>query len=493
MNTDIATNIYRTILASCLVFVLQPAAANIGDYYVFTLTDGKTVEGKLVADDAGKVEVEQNLRGIIQRVPVLRNKVADFKMLSAAEVQERTKAAARPAASSTAPAFPTAPQVAFPGQAAGDPTQLIQQGRQLLGQGRVSEAIQILERAVGSGSDSNTPSEPRELLRQAYAAWMQSLQNSRQQLAAQVDLAKQQVEQTQKTVDANQKTLADLQKQLVTPPSHHGDWYDNSARNEARNRIPAVQVSIMTDTIELNKRSATLARLVQQLATLDQQIATAQGRLAEQFAVVQASYGADDARAVDVTAVVQSKIKDGSLTICVDPESFGLSKEGAGDGKLKITYAIGSERKSLTVLSGWTLTLPLLKLAPPTTVPELAPPSNQLIAPPSNQLKIRRALYDKQDVTAYLQNMVKADSLTVRVLPELFGLSAGNIQDGRLFITYTVGGEEKSVTIESGWTIQLPSLLLTPPETPWYVANLKWILGGLVALWILSKVIRISR
>jgi hypothetical protein len=95
-----------------------------------------------------------------------------------------------------------------------------------------------------------------------------------------------------------------------------------------------------------------------------------------------------------------------------------------------------------------------------------------------------------QDVTSFLQNKIKDGSLTVTAAPEEFGLAREMFESGKLFIRYTLGKEEKSVTVESGWTLELPSLKLSGPKQTWYEKNWYWLVGGVLALWMLSRMVR---
>lgn len=162
--------------------------------------------------------------------------------------------------------------------------QAVKQGQQLLTQGKFTEAVQILEQPTADASDKNMNAEKKKLLQQAYAGWVQSLQNSRQLLSTQEDQAQQQIKELKKKIGREQKTLNRATKRVDAGPkktgkdNHDMTKYNSTAQNAARDRASQARVGVMADTTELNRLTAMHARLTQQIAVLDGQIATAQSR-----------------------------------------------------------------------------------------------------------------------------------------------------------------------------------------------------------------------
>jgi len=256
----------------CALLFGHPCLANVGDWYVITLKDGTTVEGKSISEDTIKVVVEFQERGITKEKTVYRRDAAEVRILTPAEVEQRLRAAAarpvattpatRPDAPATSPVSPPSP-VADPISA----EQQIQQARHWLAQGRIQEAIQRFERATGESLSADSGREPQRPLKQAFAEWLQSLQRARDQTTNQLAVVKQQVTDLQSKM---QRTENDLQLQLSRPP-------DPVALNP-------LQMRIMTGKRELDQRAAELKRLQQQAAMLDQQIAAIQPRVQVELA-----------------------------------------------------------------------------------------------------------------------------------------------------------------------------------------------------------------
>jgi len=293
------------------------------------------------------------------------------------------------------------------------PSQLIQQGRQFLSQSKYPDAVQCLDKAVSATTDARQKAEANELLKQTFEAWLRWLQTTQAQLDSQVNFAKQQLDQAEKTLAADKKAhqqKVDAENKIYETGGGHWVYYSskgwvfrpNTRKGTgdpgAQTAIHGLQIKVMTQTAEVTKRTAELDRLQKQLLSIEQYIPVVQGRLQQLAAelpptaqtgasaqqpqsglkIVKATYGTSD-----VTAFVQNAVTGDSVTVRATPESFAISPANVGDGKLTIEYMVGSEKKTVTVDTGWTVVLPTLKLlAPAPPAAPAAPPVATAQAPP---------------------------------------------------------------------------------------------------------------
>jgi len=281
----------------CALLSGYVSTADTGDWYVITLKDGTTVEGKSISENSVKVVVEFQERGITKQKTVYRNNAATVKILTPAEAEQRRAAmAARPAV--TAPASPipgpaTSPTVATTPASA---EQWVQQGRQLLAQGRFAEAIQAFEQATGKPDGANAIKEPQELLKQTYAAWLQSLQRSRAQATNQLEVVKQRVASLQKEIQTTENALQwrrmdvrSSRARIYSSPGSSGTSGSFGTYGSPtvlpggdpadQGVINSLELRMMTEKQELDKRTAEMHRLEQQVAMLDQQIVVVQSHI----------------------------------------------------------------------------------------------------------------------------------------------------------------------------------------------------------------------
>lgn len=418
MNMPIKQRL-RALFLTLMAFGLGHALAAVNDHIVLKLKDGRQVEGKVIVEDLAKFVVEYPLRGITRQEAIYRHNVVGFHVLSPEELAQRARMTAPqvPAASpvpvppSAATVQPVAPAPsAAPGPPMQAPAEAGQQARQLLAQGRFLEAAQLLEQKIGVVTDAGATAEPRQLLKEVCATWLESLEKAKMQVENQLASASNRVAEVEARLVANQRSLEDRRRQegqvtvVNSKTYNYGDSdysgsraYSSPSRLQkgtgdpgAQAAINSLEIQVMTDKQELSRRAVDLPPLRQQLAALEKQIASIETRWPEFTA----------------------------------------------------------------------------------------------------KLKILLALLGSQDVTSFLQNKIKDGSLTVTAVPEDFGLAREIFESGKLFIKYSLGKEEKTVTVESGWTLELPSMKLMEPKRSWYEKNWYWLLGGVLALWMLSRCFR---
>ena len=353
--------------------------------------------------------------------------------------------------------------------AAAAATQLLQHGRQWLSQSRYPEAVQCLEHILNTPSDPAVASEARRCLTQAYASWLTAFESGRLRIEASIKQVEQQVEQAQKELDADNQSLEEkrsAENQVIVLPSGYwfnGRYIHHTRRGTGDPQAPSVirslELKTLTGANEVKRLRGEITKLQQQLTSTDYNISALKNKIAAvpQTPLPQAP------QPPPPTPQPQLKAQIAALSAAVQSDSMG-----------------------------------------------------------SRDVKIIEAKYGAADVTAFVQNFVKEGS-AVQALPSLYALSEESTAGQKLTIRYTLRDEEKTISIESGWAVTIPDLKLTPPantrpaaaperiastaspgralqqlapepptqaDAPWYEKNLKWILGGLVGLWVVGHLFK---
>jgi len=245
--------------------------------------------------------------------------------------------------------------------------QWLQQGQAWLAQNKYAEAIQCLDKGLAISTDPATSSETRRLLADAYAAWLQSLQVTRYQLANQAISAQERLAQIQQEVEQAKQALADLAAQRKAALNSHGKSkvvVDPVAQRDQN----VHELKIVTGTVALNKQTKFIAALKQQLAALEVQITDVQSRAPTPttLRITLATYGPKD-----VTVAAQNLVHDDKATICASANTFGWSEDQFPHAALKISYELRGEKKEVNVPQGWKVKLPSAQLiSPPASIPD---------------------------------------------------------------------------------------------------------------------------
>ena len=395
----------------------------------------------------------------------------------------------------------TSAQGPNPSQGAPTPGQSLQQGQQLLAQGKYADAIPHLERASAADQEPTVASNGKLLLAQAYAGCLQALQSAKQQASAQLQITKEQQSQAERTLANDQRALRNFRAMNFSSVGSRGRSGDPQAQGTSN----SLELKVMTDMTQLNKLKGESVRLAQQIATLEQQIAFAQQRMPP--ARTAPAHAQRTPRVVPrqpepepATPVPATPSAPPTTAPCqihpMPPEQASVPHSPPAQ-----TTALPSPFTPSAPTTEFPRRTPPVRRDAESSLPDLeekaAAPITSPASPASeagtfwtgstltwvvggsalcllliiiglscrSSFEVVQATYNSVDVTAIVQSKIQQRSLTVTAIPEAFGLSADPdaLMRGKLTLTFKVGSERKTASIESGWTITLPSMELKQP------------------------------
>ena len=187
----------------------------------------------------------------------------------------------------------------------------------------------------------------------------------------------------------------------------------------------------------------------------------------QQLEIVEAAYGSGNFQ-MNVAQKLRGMIQGNTLDVAVDPGVLGGDPSPGSAKRLRVVYRYGGRQSETSAGDYERLRLPATSgnVSPITPVPVAANPSGggfslgEIWGPGASALRIVSARYGEgarnSDVRERLQNLVRNDTLSVKVDNATLGPDPAPARNKTLEVSYEYRGVTSQLSVKEGATLVLP-------------------------------------